>query len=716
MSITKEEALKKYFGYDSFRPQQAEIIDMVMDKQDCLVLMPTGGGKSVCFQIPAILKNGLTVVISPLIALMKDQVEALTGNGVNAAFLNSSLSSTEQDQVMWRAKIGELKLLYIAPERLFAGNTFDFLREWNVSLFAIDEAHCISSWGHDFRPEYRQLSNLKVRFPNVSVIALTATADRVTRRDILKQLGIESAETFVASFDRPNLSLNVLPGRKRLQQIQTFLSKHNNQSGIIYCLSRKGTETVAASLQNAGYRAEFYHAGLPSDKRSQVQEQFLKDDIQVIVATIAFGMGIDKSNVRWVIHYNLPSNVESFYQEIGRAGRDGSSADTVLFYSYMDIITRQDMINNSDQSEEQKELLHAKLNRMKQYAEADICRRRILLSYFNEAVDHDCGNCDVCQNPRTRFDATIIAQKALSGIARTEQKVAMGMLIDILRGSRNRNILQYGYDRLPTFGVGHDLRGEEWAEYLGQLLNSGVMDIAYDEAHAFKLNPVSRQVLTGQRKVELVKFIPIADRKAKEEAEAPKEKPKQEIIRDALFERLRILRKQMADALGVPPYVVFSDATLSEMAQKKPVSEAQMKAVSGIGAEKFRRYGETFINEILAFDRQNPQSKTKLAKGITYIETFELYKEGYSVKVIGEKRSLNPVTILSHLVKLKEDGHPIDLKALIDDKAYQAITKAAQEMSIRKEDPLKPLFELLNEQYDYGQIKLALAVWGEENA
>ena len=716
MPITKEEALKKYFGYDSFRPQQAEIIEMVMDKKDCLVLMPTGGGKSVCFQIPAILKEGLTVVISPLIALMKDQVEALTGNGVNAAFLNSSLSSAEQDQVMWRAKIGELKLLYIAPERLFAGNTFDFLREWNVSLFAIDEAHCISSWGHDFRPEYRQLSNLKVRFPNIPVIALTATADRVTRRDILKQLGIESADTFVASFDRPNLSLNVLPGRKRLQQIQNFLSKHNNQSGIIYCLSRKGTETVAASLQNAGYRAEFYHAGLPSDKRSQVQEQFLKDDIQVIVATIAFGMGIDKSNVRWVIHYNLPSNVESFYQEIGRAGRDGSSADTVLFYSYMDIITRQDMINNSDQSEEQKELLHAKLNRMKQYAEADICRRRILLSYFNEAVDHDCGNCDVCQNPRTRFDATIIAQKALSGIARTEQKVAMGMLIDILRGSRNRNILQYGYDRLPTFGVGHDLRGEEWAEYLGQLLNSGVMDIAYDEAHAFKLNPVSRQVLSGQRKVELVKFIPIAERKAKEEAEAPKEKPKQEIIRDALFERLRILRKQMADALAVPPYVVFSDATLSEMAQKKPVSEAQMKAVSGIGAEKFRRYGETFINEILAFVKQNPQSKTKLAKGITYIETFELYKEGYSVKVIGEKRGLNPVTILSHLVKLKEDGHSIDLKALIDDKAYQAITKAAQEMSIRKEDPLKPLFELLNEQYDYGQIKLALAVWGEENA
>jgi ATP-dependent DNA helicase RecQ len=714
MSITKQDVLKKYFGYDSFRPQQSEIIDTVMDNQDCLVLMPTGGGKSVCFQIPAILRPGLTVVISPLIALMKDQVEALRGNGVNAAFLNSSLSSAEQDQVMWQAKIGELKLLYIAPERLFSGNTFDFLREWNVNLFAIDESHCISSWGHDFRPEYRQLSSLKQRFPNVPVIALTATADRVTRRDILKQLGIEQAETFVASFDRPNLSLSVLPGRKRLPQIQSFIKKHESQSGIIYCLSRKGTETVAASLQKAGFKAEFYHAGLPSDKRSKVQEQFLKDDIQIIVATIAFGMGIDKSNVRWVIHYNLPSNVESFYQEIGRAGRDGSPSDTALFYSYMDIITRQDMINNSEQSEEQKELLHAKLNRMKQYAEADICRRRILLSYFNEAVEQDCGNCDVCQNPRTRFDATIIAQKALSAIVRTDQKIAMGMLIDILRGSRNRAILQHGYDRLPTFGVGHDLRGEEWAEYISQLLNSGAMDIAYDEAHAFKLNPFSRQILKGERKVELVKFIPLADRKAREEELLPKEKPKQEIIRDALFETLRTLRKQIADSLGVPPYVVFSDATLSEMAQKRPVSEAQMKAVSGIGAEKYRRFGQTFINEIVTFAKENTQLGTRVVNGLTYIETFDLYKAGYSVKVIGEKRNLNPVTILSHLIKLKEDGHEIDLKALIDDRSYQTIVKAAREMSIRKTDPMKPLFELLNEAYDYGQIKLALTIMEEE--
>ncbi|NIJ56041.1 DNA helicase RecQ [Dyadobacter arcticus] len=714
MTHQKLEALKKYFGYDFFRPQQAEIIDTVMADKDCLVLMPTGGGKSVCFQIPAILRPGLTVVISPLIALMKDQVEALRGNGVNAAFLNSSISSAEQDQIIWQAKLGELKLLYIAPERLFSGNTFEFLKEWNVGLFAIDESHCISSWGHDFRPEYRQLNTLKLRFPDVPIIALTATADRVTRRDILKQLRIEHSETFIASFDRPNLSLNVLPGRKRLQQIQSFIAKHENQAGIIYCLSRKGTEAVAASLQNAGYKAEFYHAGLASEKRSKVQEKFLKDDIQIIVATIAFGMGIDKSNVRWIIHYNLPSNVESFYQEIGRAGRDGTPSDTVLFYSYMDIITRQDMINNSDQSAEQKELLHAKLNRMKQYAEADICRRRILLSYFNEAVEKDCGNCDVCQNPRTRFDATIIAQKALSGIARTDQKVAMGMLIDILRGSRNRNVLQFGYDRLPTFGAGIELRGEEWGDYISQLLNSGVMDIAYDEAHTFKLNPVSRQILKGERKVELVKFIPLNERKAKEEELVPKEKAKQEIIRDALFDRLRLLRKQMADAIGIPPYIIFTDATLSEMAQKKPINEVQMKAISGIADERFRKYGETFIKEILDFARENTKPGTRVIKGMTFVETLDLYKEGHSVKVIAEKRNLNVVTIISHLIKLKEEGNDIDLKTLIDDKSYKTITLAAQEMQITKNDPLKPLFELLNEQFDYGQIRLALAIF-EEN-
>ncbi|KAA0994007.1 DNA helicase RecQ [Dyadobacter aurulentus] len=710
MASDKKEALKKYFGYDSFREHQAEIIDTVMRGNDCFVLMPTGGGKSICFQIPAILKEGLTVVISPLIALMKDQVEALTGNGVPAAFLNSTLSASEQDQIIRRAQTGDLKLLYIAPERLFSGNTFELLKEWNVSFFAIDESHCISSWGHDFRPEYRLLSSLKIRFPQVPVIALTATADRVTRRDILKQLKIEGAQTFLTSFDRPNLSLSVLPGRKRLQQIQDFINKRQNQSGIIYCLSRKSTESVAGSLKNAGLKAEYYHAGLPADKRSKVQEAFLRDDLQIIVATIAFGMGIDKSNVRWVIHYNLPSNVESFYQEIGRAGRDGLPSDTVLFYSYMDIMTRQDMINNSDQSSEQKELLHAKLNRMKQYAETDICRRRVLLNYFNDSFDRDCGNCDVCKNPRSRFDATVLAQKALSGIARTDQKVAMGMLVDILRGSKNRNVLQHGYERLPTFGVGSELKGEEWTEYIGQLLNSGAMDIAYDEAHSFKLNAVSRQILKGERKVELVKFIPLNERKAREEELAPREKPKKEIIRDALFDRLRTLRKQLADSLGVPPYVVFSDATISEMAQQKPVSEMQMKSISGVGAEKFRRYGETFINEILDFARENFKPGTRAVAGMTFIETLNLFKSGSSIQSIAEQRGLSTTTVISHLIKLEEEGHELDLESLVDEQTYQTIIKAAEEIQVRKNDPLKPLFELLNEKFDYGQIRLALAI------
>ena len=599
--MTKEDALKTYFGYDHFRPQQAEIIDTVVAGKDSLVLMPTGGGKSICFQIPAILRPGLAVVISPLIALMKDQVEGLQANGIKASFLNSSQSFTEQNSVIQQARSGELKLLYIAPERLFSGNTLEILKECQINLFVIDEAHCISSWGHDFRPEYRYLSSLKTMFPDVPVIALTATADRVTRRDILRQLAIEEAHTFIASFDRPNLSLSVLPGRKRLQQIQQFISRQKGQPGIVYCLSRKSTEDMADSLQKMGLRAECYHAGLASDKRSLVQEKFLKDDIQIIVATVAFGMGIDKSNIRWIIHYNLPTTIESFYQEIGRAGRDNLPAETLLFYSYTDIVTRQMMINNSEQSDEQKELLLAKLNRMKQYAETDICRRRVLLSYFNEAVESDCGNCDICRNPRTQFDATLIAQKALSAITRTHQNIAMNMLIDILRGSRNRHLMELDYHTLPTFGVGHDLRWEEWAEYIGQLLNSGIIDVAYDEGHAFKLNDISRQVLKGQKTVELVKFVPLAERQQQKEDLSLQKKPKQDIIRDALFERLRILRKTIADAKNIPPYVVFSDATLSEMAQKRPLSEAEMKSVSGIADEKFRRYGVEFIAEIYAF-------------------------------------------------------------------------------------------------------------------
>ncbi|SOE22423.1 ATP-dependent DNA helicase RecQ [Spirosomataceae bacterium TFI 002] len=712
--MTKNEVLKKHFGYDNFRPLQGEIINHVLAKNDALVLMPTGGGKSICFQVPALLFEGLTIVISPLIALMKDQVEALRGNGIKASFLNSSLSQQEQDAVLWAAKLGELKLLYIAPEKLFQGNLMSRFKDFNISLFAIDESHCISSWGHDFRPEYRQLSIIKKDFPKVPVIALTATADKVTRRDICKQLEINEEHTFLASFDRPNISLEVLPGRLRMKQILNFLDKVPDQSGIIYCLSRKGTESVAGNLIAAGYKADYYHAGLPAEERSRVQERFIKDDMQIIVATIAFGMGIDKSNIRWILHYNLPSNVESFYQEIGRAGRDGEEAQAKLFYSYADIINRQRMIDDNEMPKEQKEMMTAKLERMKQYAEANICRRRILLSYFNEEVTQDCGNCDVCKNPRTRFDGTVIAQKALSGIARTHEKVAMGMLIDVLRGSRNRNVLNLGYDQIKTFGVGHDLRYEEWMDYLSQLLNSGCMDIAYDEGHSYKLNSRSLAILKGEENVELSAFISVAERKAREDQRAPQTRTKTEIVRGELFEILRTLRKQIADSLGIPPYLVFNDRTLSDMAEKKPISNQQLLDVSGVGEEKLRRYGKAFLDEIATYLTRNAQKGSVLGKGKTYDATLLLFNEGKNVEEISEARKMSPTTILGHLIKLKELGNDIDLRSLIDDWSFDAISKGIKDLKMHRTDPAKLLFEHLGGDVDYGKIRLTMTIydWG----
>lgn len=708
--INKAAVLKKYFGYDSFRPLQAEIIDHVTSGKNALVLMPTGGGKSVCYQVPAVLLEGLTVVISPLIALMKDQVEALRSNGIKASFLNSSITSQEQDAVLWAAKLGELKLLYIAPEKLFSGNLMTMFKDLKIRLFAVDESHCISSWGHDFRPEYRQLAVISQEFPNAPIIALTATADKVTRKDICRQLHIPEEYTFISSFDRPNISLTVSPGRRRMTQIQDFLRTVPNQAGIIYCLSRKGTEAVAANLLAAGFKADFYHAGVAAEQRNHVQERFIKDDIQIIVATIAFGMGIDKSNIRWVIHYNLPANVESFYQEIGRAGRDGTAAQTILFYSYGDIITRSRMIHDSELPETQKDLMEAKLERMRQYAEANICRRRILLSYFNEEMDADCGNCDVCKNPRSRFDGTVIAQKALSGIARTNQQVAMGMLIDILRGSRNQNLLRLGYDKLPTFGVGKDLKYEEWADYLSQLLNSGIMDIAYDEGHAYRLNTASWQVLRSEREVELSAFLSVAERKVMEDEKMPSRASKKELIRNELFEILRQLRKQLADSLGIPPYLVFNDTTLSEMADKRPISPSQLLEISGVGQEKMRRYGKVFLAEILKYVKDNSEKGIRLSKGMTFQLTLAMFKRGMQVEEIAAERNMSPTTIIGHLIRLKNEGEDINLKALIDDFSYNEIVKAMKATNMTPEDPAKPLFEYFDGSMDYGKIRLAMAI------
>jgi len=592
--MTKQDALKKYFGYEEFYPLQAEIIDHVAAGKDALVLMPTGGGKSVCFQIPAMIMNGTVIVISPLIALMKDQVDGLTANGIPAAFLNSALTEEESAEIVLRCLKGDVKLLYLSPERLAVASTIGFLQRLKLALFAVDEAHCISAWGHDFRPDYLKLHVLREKFPAIPLIALTATADRVIRRDILRQLAIPEEHQFIASFDRPNLSLAVYSGQKRVEQILRFLVKRKNQPGIIYCLSRRTTENVARRLQDRGYRAAFYHAGMDNDERSKIQDAFIRDKIQIICATIAFGLGIDKSNIRWVVHYSLPKNIESYYQEIGRAGRDGAPADTVLFYSYADVKTHHDMPR--DLPQERQELLWAKLDRMKRYAEADICRRRILLSYFNEQPKEDCGNCDVCQNPPEKFNGTIIAQKALSAIARTGEKINMTTLIQILRGSHNMLIRENGYDQIKTFGVGRDIKYNEWAEYIFQLLNSGLVDIAYDEGYALKLNDLSRKILKAEMDVLLTQPAEL-EKKLETIAVLPqKQKPA-----DGLFEKLRALRKTLADEHNVPAYVVFSDRTLLEMADTRPRDEIEMRGVSGVGEHKMKLYGNLFLEAIRSY-------------------------------------------------------------------------------------------------------------------
>jgi len=602
--MTKQDALKKYFGYDTFYPLQSEIIDHVRAGKDALVLMPTGGGKSVCFQIPALITEGTAIVISPLIALMKDQVDSLTANGIAAAFLNSSLSDSESAEIIGQCLKGNIKLLYISPERLAVASTISFLQKLRLSLFAVDEAHCISSWGHDFRPDYLRLNVLRKKFPDVPLLALTATADRVIRRDILRQLAIPEEHQFIASFDRPNLSLAVYSGQKRLDQILRFLAKRKNQPGIIYCLSRRTTENVAARLQGRGYRAAFYHAGMDNDGRSIIQDAFIRDKIQIICATIAFGLGIDKSNIRWIVHYSLPKNIESYYQEIGRSGRDGAPADTVLFYSYADVKTHYEMLK--DLPQERQDLLSAKLDRMKRYAEADVCRRRILLSYFNEQPQGDCGNCDVCRNPPKKFNGTIIAQKALSAVARTSEKINMTTLINILRGSANPFIRENGYDRIKTFGVGRDIRYGEWAEYIFQMLNSGFVDIAYDEGYALKLNDLSRKILKAEMDVLLTKPLEL-----EKKLETIAALPGKQTPADGLFERLRVLRKTIADENNAPAYVVFSDRTLLAMADARPQDEIEMLGVSGVGEHKMNQYGKIFLEEIRRYTQEEARGASK---------------------------------------------------------------------------------------------------------
>ncbi|WP_299234230.1 DNA helicase RecQ [uncultured Bacteroides sp.] len=596
--------LKKYFGYTEFRPQQKEIITNILNKKDTLVLMPTGGGKSLCYQIPALMMEGTAIVVSPLISLMKDQVEALQANGIAARALNSMNTDTENTSVRMECLQGKVKLLYISPERLISETNY-LLRDIKISLFAIDEAHCISQWGHDFRPEYTQLEILRKQFHRVPIVALTATADKITRQDIVKQLKMNEPEVFISSFDRPNLSLDVKKGyqqKEKIRIIKRFIEKHGNESGIIYCMSRKTTEKVAELLYDEGFDTAVYHAGLSNSEREQTQDDFINDRVQIVCATVAFGMGIDKSNVRWVIHYNLPKSIESFYQEIGRAGRDGMKSDTMLFYSLGDMIQLTKFAEESNQ----KEINVEKLNRMQQYAEADICRRRILLSYFGETMDHDCGNCDVCRNPPERFDGTIIIQKALSAIARTNQQIATGTLIEILRGNFTQEISEKEYDKIKTFGAGRDIPSRHWQNYLMQMLNMGYIEIAYNENNHLKITELGARVLYGKQNAELVviKEDEFTNRQYKKSniGTSPVQIKKNAYgnleNEDSLFETLRLLRLKLAEQEAIPPYIVMSDSTLQSLCDKKPKNLEDLDNISGFSEYKKKKYGRDFVNAI----------------------------------------------------------------------------------------------------------------------
>ena len=595
-----EQVLKTYFGYDGFRPLQKDIILHTIGGGDSLVLMPTGGGKSLCFQMAALMLDGMAVIVSPLISLMKDQVEGLRMNGIAAEALNSSNDEGYNRDIINRCIDGKVKMLYISPERL-VGGVLTILKNVQVSLFAIDEAHCISGWGHDFRPEYTQLGQLKQLFPHVPIMALTATADKITKEDILVQLNIKDAKTYISSFDRPNLSLDVKRGysaKDKLRSIEELIRRHPGESGIVYCLARKTTEALAVKLKQDGFSVGVYHAGMPNSERNQVQDDFQNDLVQIICATIAFGMGIDKSNVRFVVHYNLPKSIESFYQEIGRGGRDGLPCETILFYNLQDIITLRKFADESGQ----REINLDKLKRMQEYAEAQVCRRRILLNYFGETSDKGCGNCDVCHTPPQMFDGTTIVQKVLSAIVRTEEKIGFTLMVDILRGTLSPDVMSNKYNEIKTFGAGRDISARDWHDYLLPMLQMGFFEIAYNEDRHLHITPLGQEVLYGRRNVQLAiinrEEFTVKSRRKKQREEREMEWVTVGQGQSGLFSRLREVRRQVAAEIGKPAFVVMSDKSLQDLVLKRPTTLEAMADVYGFGEFKAKAYGKPFIEAI----------------------------------------------------------------------------------------------------------------------
>jgi ATP-dependent DNA helicase RecQ len=717
--MTPTQALQKYFGYSEFRHEQEAIIEHVLSGGDVMALMPTGGGKSLCYQLPAVLLGGLTIVISPLIALMKDQVDSLNVAGIPAAFLNSTQSPNEQADITRKLNSNHIKLLYLAPERLFgSGNSLvNFLRSLPVPVaqIAIDEAHCISHWGHDFRPEYLMLAGLKDHFPNIPVIALTATADKLTQKDILEKLNLKNPQIFISSFNRANITYRVNPKRNSFDQLLDFLGDKKDESGIIYCLSRKSVENLAADLKAIGYSAEAYHAGLDNAVKAKNQEAFLRDDVKIIVATIAFGMGINKSNVRYVVHMDLPKNIEGYYQETGRAGRDGLASSALLFYSPGDAIKLKGFVS-IDGDPEQTRVMLSKLDDMAKYCQLPTCRRKFLLNYFDEPAADHCGSCDVCLSEITKFDGTLIAQKALSAVYRLKERFGATYVIDFLRGSKNEKIRE-DHKGLKTYGVGKDISKADWQRYLRELVALGYLQFTQTEYPVLQLTPKSNAVLKGEEKVDLIATQTIEERQTEE---LPFE--------NDLLSILKNTRRNMAELENVPAYVIVSDATLMEMATYLPQSLEELRFISGFGDIKLARYGRQFVNNIKTYaDERGLNSKiaqksrkrerkpraekpSSPRSGDTRRASLELYKKDKTIGEIAIERGLSVSTVESHLSHFVQSGE-LDVLEMVPSDKIPAIQEAIEGYGA---DRLAPLKEVLGPDFSYGEIKAVLG-WMNRN-
>ncbi|MEG4067037.1 DNA helicase RecQ [Microcoleus sp. Pol11C2] len=709
-----EQALKHFFGYDSFRPGQQEIVEAALQKRDMMIVMPTGGGKSLCFQLPALLKPGLTVVVSPLIALMQDQVEALQDNGIGATFLNSTLSSQETRSRETAILEGKIKLLYVAPERLLGERFLPFLdivaNKLGISAFAIDEAHCVSEWGHDFRPEYRQMQRVRDRYPDIPIMGLTATATERVRQDIIQQLTLRNPYIHVASFNRPNLYYEVRPKTKHsFAEVLQIIQKKGG-SGIIYCLSRKKVDEVAYKLQQSGIQALPYHAGMNDVDRATNQTRFIRDDVQVMVATIAFGMGINKPDVRFVIHYDLPKNLEGYYQESGRAGRDNEPAHCSLFFGYGDVKMIDYIIEQKPDPQEQR-IARQQLRRVINYAESTDCRRTIQLSYFGDSFPGNCGTCDNCCNQKPVEDWTIEAMKFLSCVARCQEKFGMNHIIDVLRGSKNQKILQYQHHQLSTYGIGKDRSADEWKKLSRSLLNQGFLDEKTDGFPILKLNEKSWEIMKRQRTVEIA-IEPQREVQGKVRSLA--------VEVEGLFTILRTLRKQIADEQFVPPYVVFADKSLRDMAEKRPQNLTEFEEVYGVGSNKRDKYGKVFLEAIRTFCQEqglpsgaassDVANLPNLANVASYsqMQTWELYRQGLTVQGIANARGMSPNTISGHLIELMEMGREVDINLLVEPERQQAIVYAIEVMGDEK---LRAIYDFLEERYTFEEIKFVRAWW-----